>query len=105
MLLFLNYKIGMDKKQILTGLIAILLAACTISPSSPKPSSALNLTGIPSPTLPPSLTPTDTSTPTLIPSPTLTPEVRLEAGDQAFFNGDYLRAQTEYQAALSSALD
>ena len=105
MLLFLNYKIGMERKRIFTGLMALLLAACAINPSPPKPSSAPSPPLVPSQSLPSFVIPFNTPTPTLTPLPTPTPEVRLKTGDQAFFNGDYLRAQTEFQAALSTATD
>jgi soluble lytic murein transglycosylase len=81
------------------GLLALLLAACTLGPTPLAP------TATPTPTLPPGVTPSDTPLPTFTPSPTPTPEVRLKTGDLALFNGDYTRAQSEYQIALSTATD
>jgi len=98
MLSFLNYKIEMIMKRLITGLLALLLAAC----GGPTP---LAPTATPSPTLPPGVTPTDTPSPTSTPSPTPIPEVRLKTGDLALFSGDYTRAQSEYQIALSTAAD
>jgi soluble lytic murein transglycosylase len=105
MLLFLNYKIEMDMKRLFTSLMALLLVACSITPSQIPPSATNSLTSSPSQNLRSGSIPTNTPFPTLTPSPTLAPKVRLNTGDQAFFNGDYSRAQTEFQAALSSATD
>jgi soluble lytic murein transglycosylase len=88
-----------NKKKLFTGILCVILAACAAGPVPVSP------TDTSSPTLPPSVTPSITLTPTLTPSPTPTPEVRLKTGDLALFNGDYLRAQTEYQAALSTSTD
>ncbi len=90
----------MVKKTLLAGLILFFLVACA-GKSIPATS-----TGTPSPTtIPPAITPSDTPLPSSTPTPTVTPEVRLKAGDQAFLDGDYLRAQAEYQAALSATSD
>jgi soluble lytic murein transglycosylase len=89
----------MIMKRLITGLLALLLAACTLGPTPLAP------TATPNPTLPPGVTPTDTPSPTSTPSPTPIPEVRLKTGDLALFNGDYTRAQSEYQIALSTAAD
>ncbi len=105
MLLLLNYKVGMDIRRIFTGLMVLLLAACTINPSPAISTSAPTPTIVPGQNPTSVVIPSDTSTPTLTPSPTPTPEVRLLTGEQAFLDGDYLRAQTEFQAALSSATD
>lgn len=85
--------------------MAFVLTACAISPSQPASSSTPNPTKLPSRSLPSSGTPIDTPTPILTPSPTPTPEGHLKSGDQALFDGDYLRAQAEFQAALSIAID
>jgi soluble lytic murein transglycosylase len=89
----------MFKKQLYTTILAILLAACSTSPAPLLP------TGTSHPTLPPGITPTATSSPTATPSPTPTPGVRLATADQAFFDGDYINAQLQYQTALSNTND
>lgn len=100
MLPLLNYKIVMKTKRIIAGVLAVLLTACTgvqgaLTPTAPtgiitpgQVSTAIN-------------TPTATQTPSPSPSPTPAPEARLKIGDHAFFNGDYMLAQNEYQAVLS----
>lgn len=51
----------------------------------------------------PTLTPTATVTPT--PLPTLAPVVRIDAGDQALFYGDYDTARDQYLNAFNDATD
>jgi soluble lytic murein transglycosylase len=92
-------------KRLLTGLMALLLAACTISPPQSTPSVTYSPTSSPSQTMRSGAIPSVTPIPTLTPSPTPTPEALLRSGNQAFFNGDYSRAETEFRAALSSATD
>ncbi len=89
----------MLKKRLFASLMAIILAACAASPAPLLP------TGTPHPTLPPGVTPTATASPTATLSPTPTPGVRLTTGDQAFFDGDYINAQLQYQTALSDTKD
>jgi soluble lytic murein transglycosylase len=89
----------MFKKQLYASVLAIILVACATSPAPLLP------TGTPHPTLPPGVTPTVTASPTATPSPTPTPEVRLATADQAFFDGDYINAQLQYQTALSNTND
>ena len=89
----------MFKKHFIAILLAILLVACSTSPTPFLPSVA------PRPTLPPGVTPSVTASPTVTPSPTPTPGIRLETADQAFFNGDYINAQLQYQTALSNTND
>lgn len=95
----------MNTKRMIAGLMAVLLAACVSSPISPKSTVTPNTTSPtpPGQNLAPGVTPSITPPPTETPSPTPTPEVRLKTADHALSNGDYLLAQTEYQAALSSA--
>jgi soluble lytic murein transglycosylase len=95
----------MYKRRMFAGLIILLLTACTAGPASIEPSSTPSTTNSPPLSLSPAIVLPDTPSPAPTPSPTLTPEVRLKTGDQAFFDGDYLRAQTEFQAALSAAAD
>jgi soluble lytic murein transglycosylase len=90
----------MRAKKILLGLlIVVLTVSCTLIPaaSGPTPTSG------PPPTLSPSATPSPTLTPT--PSPTPVPTVRIETADEALFNGDYVRARSEYQNALNDSQD
>jgi soluble lytic murein transglycosylase len=89
----------MFKKRLFAGILIVLLAACTTGPAPHVPNET------PSPTLAPGVTPSDTPTPTPTASPTPTSAVRLKTGDQAFFNGDYINAQLQYQTALSTTTD
>jgi soluble lytic murein transglycosylase len=95
----------MVMKRTITSLIALILAACAINPSQLKPTLTQITTASPIQSLSPAVTAFDTPTPTLTPSPTPTPQIRLKTGNQAFFNGDFLHAQAEFQAVLSSATD
>ena len=67
--------------------------------------------GIPIPTIPPgwtvtpSLVPSLTPSPVLPPTPTPVPVVRVQAGDAAFFNGDYETALAHYQTAYRDSSD
>jgi len=79
--------------------MAILLTACSTSPTPFLPTVTSH------PTLPPGVTPSATASPTVTPSPTPTPGVRLVTADQAFFDGDYINAQLQYQTALSNTND
>ncbi|MCX6037658.1 MAG: tetratricopeptide repeat protein [Chloroflexi bacterium] len=89
----------MITKRLSLGLCLVsLLTGCVFGPISTP-------TGTPSPTLPPGVTPSGTPLPTFTPSPTPTAEVRVETGEQAFFNGDYDRALYEYQTALDTSTD
>jgi soluble lytic murein transglycosylase len=63
----------------------------------------IQATATPSLTPTPTSTPTPTQTPTPTPTPTPVPEARVGLGDNALFNGDWERAQREYQTALSSS--
>ncbi len=107
MLLFLNYKIDMNIKRILAALLAFVLAGCVINQPLPMPTFNTHqhaYVSQPKPAI--------ESHPYLIlPNPHL---LRLQrrllgfawqAGEKAFFNGDYLLAQSEFQAALSSTTD
>jgi len=86
-------------KPLLWLWLALSLAACNL------PSATIGPTATPSLTLTPSITPTFTHSPTFTPSPTPVPEVRVETGDQALFNGDYVRARYEYQIASATSTD
>ena len=92
-------------RRIIPSLMVIALVACGINPFSVKPTATPIPPATPVPSLSPSPIPSDTPPPSLTPSPTLTPEVRLKTGDRAFIDGDYLLAQSEFQAALSTAMD
>lgn len=77
--------------------LILMIAACQPFPA-PIP------TAIPSITPGgPTLTPTATITPT--PMPTLPPVVRIDAGDQALFYGDYDLAREQYMSAYNDAAD
>lgn len=86
------------QKWLLCLCFAALLAGC-MAPPSPETATPT------SPTLPPGVTPSATPPPTEAASPTPTPEARIASADQALFNGDYVRAQIEYQAALAASAD
>jgi soluble lytic murein transglycosylase len=88
----------MTLKRLLSGSLALLLAACTFSPLSGIARTA-------TPTLPPGVTPSATVSPTLTPSPTPVPQVRLKTGDEDLFRGDYDGAIAEYQTAFDSSSD
>jgi peptidoglycan lytic transglycosylase len=91
----------MLKKQLLAGLLALILAACNLTPAP----ASQNPTVPNQPTTPVSTEIQPNSSPTETPSPTPTPEVRIRNADQEFFNGDYVQAQSEYQIALSGSSD
>jgi len=91
----------MKISKLLPAFLALLLVACVPGLTSTTPAQPQT----PSPTLLPGVSPSDTLPPSVTPSPTPIPEVRVKTADQAFFDGDYVRAQTEYQLALSSATD
>lgn len=84
-------------KKLLT-LLLILLTACGSLPiPAPGATAAPTVTAGPSPTpLPP---------PSPTPLPTPPPVLRIEAGDDALFNGDFDRARFEYQTALDDTTD
>jgi soluble lytic murein transglycosylase len=96
---FLNYKVIMIIKRLSLGLSLVVFITGCMPGALPTP------TMTPSPFLPPGVTPSDTSLPTFTPSPTPTPEVLIATGEQAFFNGDYDRARSEYQAAFDTSND
>lgn len=82
----------------LVTLCLILLTGCQSLPLPVPPATvAPTITAGPSPTpLPPPL-------PT--PLPTQPPVLRIEAGDEALFNGDYDLARAEYRSALNDTTD
>jgi soluble lytic murein transglycosylase len=82
----------------------LVLVACVGTPSSSEPS----ITPVPTPATQSPATiipPTATNLPVFTPSPSMTSEVRLNTANHAFFNGDYILAQLEFQAALSTTTD
>jgi soluble lytic murein transglycosylase len=88
-------------KQLMAGLLALILAACNLPSGSVPPNPAVSTKSA-------TLTSTNiavNSPPTETPSPTPTPEVRIKNADQEYFDGDYVLAQSEYQLALSSSSD
>jgi len=64
-----------------------------------------NVTPLLGPTSTPAPTSTLTPTPTSTPTPTLIPAARIEAADQALFEGDWSRAAEEYQKVLEESSD
>lgn len=95
---FYQYKNGMKLRRLLAGLwLAVAITACSILPNLP--------TLPPGWTVTPSITPTPeaTLTPTITPTPL--PVARVDAGDHAFFNGDYDTALVHYQIAFQDSPD
>ena len=83
--------------RFLPGLwLAASLLACSAVPNFPAPFGA---TATPSPS------PTAAATFTPMPLPTPIPLMRVEGGDHARFNGDYVKARAEYQLAYGAASD
>jgi soluble lytic murein transglycosylase len=89
------------KPRTLLPLLALVLAAlaCNLNSSLPF----LGPTATPQPTATPSATPTPLPTATPTPTPTPIPAVRIQNGDQAFFDGDWDTALQEYQTARQAA--
>ncbi|HLF73338.1 MAG TPA: tetratricopeptide repeat protein [Anaerolineales bacterium] len=87
------------KKLAWLGLIFTLSACQAVPLPNPLP------TFVPSFLPGPVSTPTPTPVPSATPLPTVEPVVRIEAGDQALFFGDYDSARTEYQAAFNDSED
>ncbi len=88
----------MNYKRILLGLwLATAISACSLFPNLPAVPPGWILT--------PSFTPTPeaTSTPTITPTPL--PVARVDAGDNAFFNGDYENALIHYGIAFQDSPD
>lgn len=89
----------MEAKHFLLRILLVgSLTGCSVMPT-------ITPTESQSPTLLQGITPSITPLPSLTPSPTPTPEARVATGDQAFFNGDYADALTEYQAAFDTSSD
>jgi soluble lytic murein transglycosylase len=78
--------------------IVVLLAGC-LGPASVIP------TETNSPILQQVITPTETTVFEIPPSPSPVPELRIESGEQAFFNGDYDQAYYEFQTALDTSTE
>ncbi len=94
---FLNYKVTTMLKRIMLGLcIGSLFVGCTPGAIPPPTVTLIS-------TPPTEITPSSTTLPTVTSLPTPIPEVRVAAGDQAFFNGDYDKAHSEYQAAFDNS--
>jgi len=92
-----DISILMKNKITLLVLGSVVLLAGCVGPALSIPTS----TPIP--------TPQQGTTPSVIPmvdytpSPSLIPELRIESGEQAFFNGDYDQAYYEFQTALDAS--
>ena len=80
-------------------LLALIMTACNI------PSPADNPTPVDGSTATPDTIATSDLVANVTPIPTPTPRIRIEAGDQALFNGDYPTARDEYLSAFNSAGD
>ncbi len=88
----------MKFRRILFGLwLAFSIAGCSIFPNLPSLS--------PVGTATPSLTPTPASTATPTATPTPQPIAQVDAGDSAFFYGDYENALLHYQTAFRDSPD
>jgi len=91
----------MDFKKLLLGLwILALLSACNLPPTS-----FLGPTATPSLTPSPSITPSPTPTITPSPIPTIIPLARVQVGDNALSNGDYVLARAEFQTVVNTFAD
>jgi soluble lytic murein transglycosylase len=87
-------------KRILPPLVLLLaILACTL------PNNPLSPTATPPPPSATPLPPTPTHTPVPTPTPTPLPAVRVAAGDQALFYGDWEAAASAYNAALAASSD
>jgi soluble lytic murein transglycosylase len=95
----------MFKKKNLVCILVLILSACTLGQGVLKPTSTPASVIGTTATSHTELVPSETLSPTIPPTPTPPPEVRIKTGDQALFDGDYLHAQTEFQAALSATSD
>ncbi len=90
----------MTIKRILFGiLVLVFMTSCNLGALPFGPTVTPSLTPIPS------QTPTTTSSPTPSPSPTPMPQVRVADADRALFDGDYDRARSDYQIAVTTAAD
>ena len=76
--------------------IVVLLAGC-LGPALVNPTE----TNTPIPQQ--DITTTETTLIEIPPSPSPVPELRIESGEQAFFNGDYDQAYYEFQTALDAS--
>ncbi|RPI93488.1 MAG: hypothetical protein EHM40_09690 [Chloroflexi bacterium] len=96
---FIRYKVCMNHTKKITWLwIVFLIPACQAFPL-PGPIAT------PVPTHTPGPTPTHTPLPTSTPLPTTEPVVRIDAGDQALFYGDFDLAREQYLAALNDTTE
>ena len=78
--------------------IVVLLAGC-LGPA------LVNPTETNSPIPQQDITTTETTLLEIPPSPSPVPELRIESGEQAFFNGDYDQAYYEFQTALDTSIE
>ena len=82
----------------------LLLAALLLAAQACNLQRFLN-PSLPSSTPQPSPTSLPSATPIFTPAPTLTNEARVDAGDRAYFNGDWDGALREYQRVLTESQD
>ncbi len=93
----------MDGKALLTVLLTVFLAGCSLAPFSPT-----SAPGTPAPGSSPSggtAQPGSTTNPGEPPTATPAPVVRVGSGDKALFNGDIATAMLEYRSAAQDASD
>ena len=98
-LLLLQYKSAMRQKWVFIVILMTAFVACSANPGQPTS------TGIITETPSTSTGTGNSSISSATPSPTPQPEERLQKGEQALFNGDYLQAEIQFQSALDASND
>ena len=86
------------KRNLFIIVLFTTIAGCNLPGSSSRPGG-----DSPAATAQPGLTPFPSLAPTVLPSPAPQPLARIQAGDQALFYGDWVRALNEYQLVFDHA--